>query len=295
MELKQLEYFKLLYEMRNITKTAEKLYLSRPNLSLSIKHLENELGVPLFTRGKDGVVPTEYGEILYTFAKKNSKLWADCLKQIDTLKTQHTEVIRLGMPLTITRPEELQQIFAYEDMDPLVTIELIEDNSSDHWSMILNGSLDVGYTVRPPKDLPLCSIPLQRYEQSLVINKAHPLAVKEQLDFCKDLQGITLLEPEFRMNQYMDLLAYYKIKTKNIANDNNLVLALLNRNKGCVFLVDRLVDAYLTDKTCARPVINIPEELDLNPYLVYSPDASDHVKSFVEYFAKLQQVEVTIS
>ena len=50
MELTQLKYFKALAETENLTKTAEKLYLSTPALSNSINRLEQELGTTLFDR-----------------------------------------------------------------------------------------------------------------------------------------------------------------------------------------------------------------------------------------------------
>ena len=42
---------KTLYEQKNVTKTAEKLYLSQPTLTARIKHIENALGAKLLYRG----------------------------------------------------------------------------------------------------------------------------------------------------------------------------------------------------------------------------------------------------
>ena len=50
MELLQLKYFLLLCESQHVSKTAEKLNISQPSLSSTIKKLEKELGVPLFVR-----------------------------------------------------------------------------------------------------------------------------------------------------------------------------------------------------------------------------------------------------
>ena len=70
MDLKQMEYFQVLCETRNITKAAERLYLSRQSLSVSMKNLEEDLGTSLFLRKKEGVCLTESGEIFYAFVKK---------------------------------------------------------------------------------------------------------------------------------------------------------------------------------------------------------------------------------
>lgn len=50
MEILQLRYFKAIAENGNLTKTAAELFVSPPSLSLTISHLERELGTTLFDR-----------------------------------------------------------------------------------------------------------------------------------------------------------------------------------------------------------------------------------------------------
>ena len=47
--------FLYLYEERSISKTANKLYVSQPAISYSLKELENSLGYTLFTRNSKGI------------------------------------------------------------------------------------------------------------------------------------------------------------------------------------------------------------------------------------------------
>lgn len=65
-----LEYYKIFYyigKYKNITLAAEKLSLSQPAVSQSIRHLERELGVALFVRTSKGVRLTAEGEVLYPY------------------------------------------------------------------------------------------------------------------------------------------------------------------------------------------------------------------------------------
>ena len=62
MELLQLQYFLLLANQQHVTRTAELLHISQPALSLTIKKLEAELGVPLFIRRGRNIVLSPYGE-----------------------------------------------------------------------------------------------------------------------------------------------------------------------------------------------------------------------------------------
>lgn len=62
------EAFKIFYEVarqKNITKAAEKLFISQPAVTQTIKKLENDLDVTLFLRNKKGVELTRIGEEIF--------------------------------------------------------------------------------------------------------------------------------------------------------------------------------------------------------------------------------------
>ena len=64
MEIRLLEYFLAVAREENITHAANTLHIAQPTLSLQLKSLEQELGKPLFVRGKRKVTLTEDGVIL---------------------------------------------------------------------------------------------------------------------------------------------------------------------------------------------------------------------------------------
>ena len=63
MDTKILEYVIAIAEEKNLSKAAERLYLSQPALSQRLKKLEDELGTPLFLREKNGLSITDAGRI----------------------------------------------------------------------------------------------------------------------------------------------------------------------------------------------------------------------------------------
>ena len=62
MELSQLRTFRVVAETLNFTRAAERLYLTQSAVSYQIKALEQELGEPLFIRGKKGVRLSRAGQ-----------------------------------------------------------------------------------------------------------------------------------------------------------------------------------------------------------------------------------------
>lgn len=59
--LLQLKYAVEVEKTGSISKAAENLYMNQPNLSKSIRELEDDLGIAIFDRTAKGVVPTEKG------------------------------------------------------------------------------------------------------------------------------------------------------------------------------------------------------------------------------------------
>ncbi|MEL4024265.1 LysR family transcriptional regulator [Lysinibacillus endophyticus] len=70
MEEKDWIILKTLYEEKNITKTAEKLFITQPALTYRIQAIEQEFGVKIVNRGKKGVEFTFEGEYVYRYAEK---------------------------------------------------------------------------------------------------------------------------------------------------------------------------------------------------------------------------------
>ena len=69
MKLSQIEQVLEVARVGNISQAAENLYLSQPNLSLSIKRLETEVGEDIFSRTGSGVTLTRFGEMFVRQAR----------------------------------------------------------------------------------------------------------------------------------------------------------------------------------------------------------------------------------
>ncbi len=67
--LLQLKYAVEVEKTGSISKAAENLYMNQPNLSKSIRELEDDLGIAIFDRTAKGVVPTDKGREFLGYAR----------------------------------------------------------------------------------------------------------------------------------------------------------------------------------------------------------------------------------
>ncbi|MBC7587624.1 MAG: LysR family transcriptional regulator, partial [Chitinophagaceae bacterium] len=70
MTLIQLEYLAALDTHRHFATAANACFISQPTLSMQIQKLEEELGVKIFDRSKQPVLPTENGIAIIEQARK---------------------------------------------------------------------------------------------------------------------------------------------------------------------------------------------------------------------------------
>ncbi len=77
MDTKQIEYILKIAEENNITKAADKLYITQSALNQQLLKLEKELGTPLFHRSRVNWRPTEAGEVYLRNARQILRLKKD--------------------------------------------------------------------------------------------------------------------------------------------------------------------------------------------------------------------------
>lgn len=97
MNWNQLEYVLTLAEEKNITRAAQKLYLTQPSLSLSLKALEEELGTPLFTRGRNGLELTYAGSLFCAWAEQTQATFGRLNTKLSDITSGRRQLLKLGV------------------------------------------------------------------------------------------------------------------------------------------------------------------------------------------------------
>ncbi|MDZ4714879.1 MAG: LysR substrate-binding domain-containing protein [Cytophagales bacterium] len=152
MTLTQLEYIVALDTYRHFVLASEKCFITQPTLSMQVQKLEEELGVKLFDRTKQPVIPTEIGISIIKQARVILREAGRVQQFIDDQKNVTTGEIRLGIIPTLA-PYLLPSLFKrVREKYPLLDLVVKETITEEVIHELKNDKLDCGLVVTPLKD-----------------------------------------------------------------------------------------------------------------------------------------------
>ena len=143
----------------SLTKAAEELYISQPAVSRSIKQLETQLGVSLFTRTHRGMaLSAQGGKVIFNEVERALSLLNEAENRIEEMKNSATGVIRIGASDTIFEYFLADKIVEFHERFPAVKFELTADFTPDTIEKLKADKCDVAFVnlpISPDPDLKL--------------------------------------------------------------------------------------------------------------------------------------------
>ena len=137
-----LDYFLVVAEELNITKAAERLYISQQSLSNQIIKLEKELDIQLFVRSPQFAL-TYAGTRLVRAATQMMDVKRQILSEIDDINNNRRGELKLGVSHTRGRALLPEILPFFNQTHPLVEITLVEDNSETLEHHLQHGMIDL--------------------------------------------------------------------------------------------------------------------------------------------------------
>jgi len=179
MTLTQLEYIVALDTYRHFVSASEKCFVTQPTLSMQIQKLEEELGVKIFDRTKQPVIPTEAGSIIISQARAVLRE-AGMLHQIvsDQNNSMKGE-LRVGVIPTLA-PYLLPPLFMrIRQKYPQINIVIRETITKELIHELKDNRLDCGLVVTPLKDASIKEDVLFYEELFVYVSKKNALYNKK--------------------------------------------------------------------------------------------------------------------
>lgn len=179
MDLKHLQTFLTLSEIKNFTKTAEHLHYAQSNVTTQIQQLEQELNVKLFERIGKSITLTSAGSDLIPYASKMLALSKDLARNFSE-KSGGRITIGASESMCIYRLPAIIKAFQASHPDTELYLQVLD--TVDFTSLLSNHTIDIAFTLDYPVNYPNIITEMQIEESICAFSTPdHPLTTKQNL------------------------------------------------------------------------------------------------------------------
>lgn len=181
MTLTELRYVVMLARERHFGRAAERCHVSQPTLSVAVKKLEEELGIPLFERSKSNIRVTDTGRRIIEQAQR-------VLDQVNVIKDmaqdgkdQLNAPLKVGAIYTIGPylfPHLLPEL---RRAAPHMPLFIEEDYTANLRQKLRHSELDAIIIALPFEEPEVLTLPLYDEPFVVLLPAGHHLAEREQI------------------------------------------------------------------------------------------------------------------
>ncbi len=293
------EYALEVNRTHSITKAAENLYMQQPNLSKSIKEMEESLGYDVFNRTTKGMIPTPKGEIFLSYAKD----LVDKMKELESLSLYGEEDIK-QFKISIPRGSYIAQGYvsfvANLDLSNGIDFSVCETNSMETIDNVIERNFNLGiiryqlsyerYFMDYIKGKKLNYDSIWEFKYLVVMSDRDPLAYKDTI-YRDDLKNyIKICHGDLEV-------PYIDIKGNNLLGEKQYLEKKINVfERGSQFdLLSNVPNTYMWVSPLPEKYL---EKYSLVQRVCHSPDGrngSETYKDVLIYRDKYQFTELDIN
>ena len=262
MEIRVLRYFLETAREGNMTRAAERLFISQPTMSKQLKELENELGAKLFIRSNYSIKLTEAGMLLRDRAEDILSLVDKTEAEIKSLEETNSGDIFVGAPESETMSLFAEAVHSLQKNYPRIRCNIYSGNLSDVCERLDKGLLDFAIV--------MSYVDLSKYNYlelpmkdtwGILMRKDDPLAGKNSFA-ASDLDKLPLI----CSRQWIDLESPRWVgssaKDMNIVATYNLVFngsVMVRAGMGYAVVLDKLVNTGEESDLTFIPLSGVPQ------------------------------------
>ena len=220
-------YFCEVAKAGNVTKAAEKLFVSQSAVSQAIKQLEGKFGCKLFNRNTRGVQFTTEGEILYSYVSNAIILFENAQEKLSKMKNLHNGEIKIGASDTACSLFLLPFLGKFSSAYPEIHISVINRTTQELIKLLKNGTVDISFVNLPVEDDAMLEItPVMQIHDCYVAGAKYAYLADTVIslrDLCR--YPILMLERSSNSRKNMDaFLASHEIEIKPSIELDSLAL-----------------------------------------------------------------------
>ncbi|MDE7071100.1 MAG: LysR family transcriptional regulator [Clostridia bacterium] len=258
MELRELKYFLAVAREQSISKAAEALFITQPNLSRQMQNLEKEIGQQLFIRGARKITLTQTGQLLRNRAEEIIELYNQTESELNTPITDISGDIYIGggesyvMGLIAKASREVQIEY------PKVRFHLFSGDIIAVSEKLDKGLIDFGIFIEPANLSKYDYIRLPLTDTwGVLMRKDSPLAQKEYVT-PEDLWDKPLIRSKHSLCKSIITDWFQKSSDElNIVATYNLLYnasILVEEGIGYAVCLDKIIRTDENSNLCFRPL-----------------------------------------
>ncbi len=287
----------------NISHAAKELFISQPAISKSINHLEENLGITLFTRTSRGVHLTEEGTLLYEYTKSafDTLLQGEeSIRRINELGIGH---LRIGVSTTLCKYILLPYLKDFVQTYPHIKITIECQSTFQTLELLENKKIDIGLIGKPTSLKNLDFYQIVEIEDVFVATSAYlnNLRVRELSSTQKDLSmvssdifksaNVMLLDEKNMTRLYIDdYFTNNQIETNQILEVSNMDLLIEFAKIGLG--VSCVIKEFIQTDLINNSLLEIPLEKPLGKREIgfahsINTSLSDSVQKFINFYKKV--------
>jgi len=259
---RQLRFFNAVAKHLSFAKAAELMHVSAPAVTMQIKELEAEVGMPLFERQGRKVSLTTTGEYMLVYSRKMLALLKDAEDAAARLQRIETGSLTIGLVGTTTYfiPALLNQFLKEHEG---IEVKLLVGNRRELVQWLQNSEVDIAVMGKAPEELPTRAEPFAANPLVFVASPEHPLAGESGLR-AEDLrqQSFIVREPGSGTRSAMEsFFAQARLQPRYSMElqTNDAIKQAVMANLGLGFLSLHTIGLELqARKLCVLPVNGAP-------------------------------------
>ncbi|MFR5634142.1 MAG: LysR family transcriptional regulator [Monoglobales bacterium] len=245
----EMEYVYTVYQERNFTKAAERLYITQPALSIAIQKIEQKIGMPLFDRSTRPLSLTAAGEAYIGLIQETENLEMDFQCRIHDFKELNCGIIRMGGSHYLNAyilPDVLSE---FMKKYPGIQVDLVEASSAQLSEMLSARKVDLTFNCN--REL------IEKFERYPAFQDNILLAVPEQFSVNQRLEGKALRAsdiikkvhlhencPRVSIEQFSDVDFILLQPGNNLYDRTKIMFQNAGMKPKIKMLVSQLVTAY---------------------------------------------------
>jgi DNA-binding transcriptional LysR family regulator len=264
MELRQLRAFVEIARQKSFTRAAERLRIAQPAVSMTLRKLEEELGLTLLHRQEKRVSLTAEGEALLRHAERILDGCRAAEAEMAELRGLARGEVRIGIPPMMSSYYFPRLIREFRERYPQLQLSVNGEGAASIQRLIARGELDIGVIAgdRVPEGLE--GRRFLREEIVACVPVGHPLAGRGAVRLEEFLrQPLVLFKEGYYMRELLDELLAERGITPRVVFETNLfslVRSLVKEGMGLSTFLRMVVSG---DPELAAVSFDPPLHLDL--------------------------------